>query len=147
MAAEMAYNLAPLLERGEPSEVMRKLARARQELSAVDYLDALAQGASAMSRRASPTFSTSTTPSSRRRPPASRRRGSRATGDPAFCTLWTLTGLPALSLPLLAGEDGLPLGVQLVGAPGGDARLLRTATALIDTLAPKKSARRARARS
>jgi Asp-tRNA(Asn)/Glu-tRNA(Gln) amidotransferase A subunit family amidase len=55
-----------------------------------------------------------------------------ATGDPAFCTLWTLTGLPALSLPLLVGEGDMPLGVQLVGAAGDDARLLRTANWLID---------------
>ena len=76
----------------------------------------------------------------RRHHHAGRRRrgaeGSRATGDPAFCTLWTLTGLPALSLPLLTGEGGLPLGVQLVGAPGGDARLLRTRP-LIGMLAPQ----------
>ena len=39
------------------------------------------------------------------------------TGDPAFCTLWTLCGMPALSLPLMHGPDGLPLGVQLVGTP------------------------------
>ena len=44
-------------------------------------------------------------------------KGLSATGDPAFCTLWTLTGLPALSLPLFAGESGLPIGVQLVGGP------------------------------
>lgn len=49
------------------------------------------------------------------------------TGDPAFATLWTLCGMPALSLPLMTGADGLPLGVQLVGARDGDARLLRTA--------------------
>jgi Asp-tRNA(Asn)/Glu-tRNA(Gln) amidotransferase A subunit family amidase len=67
-----------------------------------------------------------------------------ATGDPAFCTLWTLTGLPALSLPLLAGAGGLPLGVQLVGAPGRDGRLLRTAGALIDMLAASKKGRRRR---
>jgi Asp-tRNA(Asn)/Glu-tRNA(Gln) amidotransferase A subunit family amidase len=50
-----------------------------------------------------------------------------STGDPAFCTLWTLCGMPALSLPLMTGTNGLPLGVQLVGQRGGDARLLRTA--------------------
>jgi Asp-tRNA(Asn)/Glu-tRNA(Gln) amidotransferase A subunit family amidase len=49
------------------------------------------------------------------------------TGDPLMCTLWTFLGLPALSLPLLHGENGLPLGVQLVGRRGDDARLLRTA--------------------
>jgi Asp-tRNA(Asn)/Glu-tRNA(Gln) amidotransferase A subunit family amidase len=40
-----------------------------------------------------------------------------------------------LSLPLLAGEGGLPLGVQLVGAAGHDARLLCTAGALVAMLA------------
>lgn len=35
--------------------------------------------------------------------------------------------MPALSLPLMRGENGLPLGVQLVGKRGDDARLLRTA--------------------
>ncbi len=49
------------------------------------------------------------------------------TGDPVFCTLWTYCGMPALSLPLMQGADGLPLGVQLVGQYGDDARLLRTA--------------------
>ncbi len=53
------------------------------------------------------------------------------TGDPAFGTLWTLAGLPSISLPLLTGADGLPLGVQLVGPRGGDARLLRTARWLV----------------
>jgi len=50
-----------------------------------------------------------------------------STGDPSFCTLWTLCGMPAVSLPLLQGTNGLPLGVQLVGPRDGDARLLRTA--------------------
>jgi Asp-tRNA(Asn)/Glu-tRNA(Gln) amidotransferase A subunit family amidase len=50
------------------------------------------------------------------------------TGDPIFCTIWTFCGLPALSLPLLAGETGLPIGVQLVGSLEGDDRLLRTAS-------------------
>lgn len=54
-------------------------------------------------------------------------RGLDSTGDPAFCTLWTLCGMPALSLPLMQGENGLPLGVQLVGRRYDDARLLRTA--------------------
>ncbi len=53
--------------------------------------------------------------------------GLASTGSPAFCTLWTLCGLPAITLPLLQGADGLPLGVQLVAARGNDARLLRTA--------------------
>jgi aspartyl-tRNA(Asn)/glutamyl-tRNA(Gln) amidotransferase subunit A len=39
--------------------------------------------------------------------------------------------MPALNLPLMRGENGLPLGAQLVGARHGDARLLRTARWLV----------------
>ncbi len=49
------------------------------------------------------------------------------TGDPAFCSIWTLCGVPAVTLPLLQGANGMPMGVQLVGPAGDDARLLRTA--------------------
>ena len=52
--------------------------------------------------------------------------GLESTGDPLMCTLWTLTGAPALSLPLLR-VGGLPLGVQLVGRRHDEARLLRAA--------------------
>jgi len=57
------------------------------------------------------------------------------TGSPSFCTLWTLCGTPAISLPLLQGSNGLPIGVQLVGPRGDDARLLRTARWLMDRVA------------
>ena len=40
--------------------------------------------------------------------------------------------MPAITLPLMRGANGLPLGVQLVGPRGGDARLLRTARWLIE---------------
>ena len=53
--------------------------------------------------------------------------GLESTGDPCFCTLWTLCGMPAITLPLLRGTNGMPIGVQLVGPKGDDARLLRTA--------------------
>ena len=49
------------------------------------------------------------------------------TGDPIFCTLWTLAGLPCVSLPLLVGDNTLPIGVQLIGPIEKDDRLLRTA--------------------
>ena len=64
-------------------------------------------------------------------------QGLDSTGDPAFCTLWTLCGMPALNLPLMQGENGLPLGVQLVGPCGSDARLLRTARWLAARTAPR----------
>ncbi len=56
------------------------------------------------------------------------------TGDPIFNALWTLCGVPAVTLPLLQGPNGLPVGVQLVGRRGDDARLLRTARWLARTV-------------
>jgi Asp-tRNA(Asn)/Glu-tRNA(Gln) amidotransferase A subunit family amidase len=56
------------------------------------------------------------------------------TGDPVFCSIWTLCGLPSLNLPLLVGENGLPVGVQLVGAVEEDDRLLRTAKWMLNEL-------------
>ncbi|QBX33907.1 amidase [Paracoccus liaowanqingii] len=49
------------------------------------------------------------------------------TGNSIFNGLWTLAGLPAITLPLFTAENGLPMGIQLVGRQGNDARLLRTA--------------------
>ena len=57
--------------------------------------------------------------------------GMETTGDPVFNGLWTLCGTPAVTVPILE-LDGLPLGVQLIGPRGGDARLLRTAQWLYD---------------
>ena len=59
--------------------------------------------------------------------PSAAPKGLASTGDPVFCTLWTLCGMPCITLPLLQSTSGLPIGVQLVGPRGGDARLLRTA--------------------
>ncbi|MEX0923413.1 MAG: amidase [Rhodovibrionaceae bacterium] len=53
--------------------------------------------------------------------------GRETTGDGIFNGLWTLCGTPAVTLPLFEAEDGLPMGLQLVGRRGDDARLLRTA--------------------
>jgi Asp-tRNA(Asn)/Glu-tRNA(Gln) amidotransferase A subunit family amidase len=47
----------------------------------------------------------------------------------AFGTPWSVLGLPALSLPV-PGHPGLPVGAQLVGAPGGDLALMGVALAV-----------------
>lgn len=60
--------------------------------------------------------------------------GLDATGDPAFNSLWTFCGTPAVTLPLLTARNGLPMGAQLVGRQGDDARLLRTARWLAEHL-------------
>lgn len=47
-----------------------------------------------------------------------------STGDPVFNRAWTLLGVPCVTLPHGRGPQGLPLGVQLVGAFDGDPALL-----------------------
>lgn len=47
-----------------------------------------------------------------------------------FTAMWNVTGQPAISLPLYQGDDGLPLGVQLVGQPLGEGTLLAVASQL-----------------
>lgn len=131
MEAEMALNLDLEWDKGRDrlSESLRaQLARGR-EVRALDYQRALAripalnQGFEEVFAR----FDAILTPSA----PGTAPEGLGATGDPAFCTLWTLCGMPALNVPLMRGGNGLPLGVQLVGARHDDARLLRTARWLI----------------
>jgi len=53
--------------------------------------------------------------------------GLESTGSPVFCTLWTLCGVPTISLPLLQGSNQMPMGAQLVASKYDDARLLRMA--------------------
>ena len=62
------------------------------------------------------------------------------TGSPAFCTLWTYCGVPTVTVPLLTGANGLPVGVQIVGARGNDARLLRTANWIVRELSAARDA-------
>ena len=57
--------------------------------------------------------------------------GLESTGSPVFCTPWSLCGVPSISLPILQGANGMPVGVQLTAAKGDDARLLRTAAWLV----------------
>jgi Asp-tRNA(Asn)/Glu-tRNA(Gln) amidotransferase A subunit family amidase len=54
-------------------------------------------------------------------------KGLLSTGSPELSTIWTYMGLPAISLPLLSGENNLPLGVQLVGDKLDDLRFLASA--------------------
>jgi amidase len=47
-----------------------------------------------------------------------------------FTPIFNATGQPGISVPVYQGSDGLPLGVQLVGRPAGEAQLLALATQL-----------------
>ncbi len=48
----------------------------------------------------------------------------------AFTAAYNMTGQPAMSLPLSQAPSGLPVGVQLVGAPWDEAGLIRLASQL-----------------
>jgi len=56
------------------------------------------------------------------------------TGDPICCTIWTLCGLPCISMPLLVGENQLPIGIQLVSGANEDQRMFRTLKWLLSRL-------------
>lgn len=52
----------------------------------------------------------------------------------AFTEIWNATGQPAISLPLAAtAAEGLPIGVQLVAAPGREDLLISLAAELLPT--------------
>ena len=127
MAAEMSRNLGHYVDRGgdRVSARIAELVADGRKLPAPAYLAArdmrgvLRGGLDAIFGR----FDALITPAATGEAP----EGLDSTGDPVFCSLWTFCGLPAISLPLLSGPKGLPLGVQLVGPHGDDARLLRTA--------------------
>jgi Asp-tRNA(Asn)/Glu-tRNA(Gln) amidotransferase A subunit family amidase len=135
MEAEMAVNLEREWEKGRDrlSASLRAQLERGRDIRALDYQRAV--------RRIAPLTAVFTelfeqrydailTPAA----PGTAPRGLDATGDPAFCTLWTLCGLPSITLPVMHGAGGLPLGVQLVGRRDFDARLLRTARWLVAEL-------------
>jgi Asp-tRNA(Asn)/Glu-tRNA(Gln) amidotransferase A subunit family amidase len=49
------------------------------------------------------------------------------TGDPAFNSPWSYTGLPTVSVPVAWGPDHLPLAIQLVGRPWAEGEVLAAA--------------------
>jgi aspartyl-tRNA(Asn)/glutamyl-tRNA(Gln) amidotransferase subunit A len=61
--------------------------------------------------------------------------GAETTGDPAFNSPWSYTGMPTVSLPAGWSAEGLPLAIQLVGRPWAEADLLAVAAWCEDVLA------------
>ena len=125
--AEMARNYARYARPGAPalSQETREAMTTGASVLAADYLsalewgDVLYAGLSRIFERADAIIAPAALG------PAPEGLGS--TGDPIFNGLWTLMGVPAVTIPALSAENGLPMGVQLIGRRGDDARLLRTA--------------------
>lgn len=142
MDVEMAHNLHRDYEKGGNalSPVLRALIERGRKIPATDYMHAL--GARAPLNEALDgvfdEYDAILTPAA----PGPAPRGLDSTGNPVFCTLWTYLGMPAVTLPLLTSENGLPMGVQLVGRRGNDARLLRTANWVVKAVARGKRSRR-----
>jgi Asp-tRNA(Asn)/Glu-tRNA(Gln) amidotransferase A subunit family amidase len=128
MEAEMAASFEREWQQGREklSPQLRALIERGREIRAVDYQRAL-RGAARLADNFDELFTERydaiLTPAAL----GSAPKGLGSTGDPAFCSPWSLTGMPALSLPLMQDASGLPIGAQLVGRRNFDGRLLRTA--------------------
>ena len=128
MSAEMAANLEHEWKENADnlSEPLRVQIERGREVRAVEYQRALRQIApihESFVELFEQRYDAILTPAA----PSAAPKGITDTGDPSFCTLWTLCGMPCITLPLLESGDGLPIGVQLVGPRHGDAKLLRSA--------------------
>jgi Asp-tRNA(Asn)/Glu-tRNA(Gln) amidotransferase A subunit family amidase len=107
------------------SETIRKLLEAAGKVSVARYDEArsLASKCRGMMRGLFADTDAILTPSA----PGEAPRGLQATGDPVFCRIWTMLGTPALNVPCGEGPNGLPVGVQIVGRFGDDARAIAVA--------------------
>jgi Asp-tRNA(Asn)/Glu-tRNA(Gln) amidotransferase A subunit family amidase len=53
--------------------------------------------------------------------------GLESTGNPVMNRVWTLLHVPCVTVPVAQGPNGLPLGLQVIGRIGDDARTLAAA--------------------
>ncbi|MCW5700662.1 MAG: amidase [Rhodospirillales bacterium] len=127
MEADLAKNLAEDHARGADciSEKLRSMIEAGRTHLALDYNRAIdwMPVANAALDKAFEWCDALVTPATTGPAP----HGLATTGDPIFCTIWSYLGVPAVTVPIFAAENGLPFGAQLIGPRGDDARLLRTA--------------------
>ena len=127
MLSEAARNLAGLQARARPllSGTLNTGLDEGRAISSAAYRAAVAMRA-ALGERAHDLFERCDVIVSPSAPGTAPRRLD-VTGDPSFCTLWSLLGVPAISVPSGLDRAGLPYGLQLACDIGGDAHLLRVA--------------------
>lgn len=130
MAAEVAHNLhgalgeqvelisenaKAIVERGDATPARDYLASLRATREAAAFLPALAASVDVL-----------LTPSALGVAP----EGLGFTGDPVMCRPWTLLGLPCSNVPAVRRQDGLPVGVQVVGPAYDDLAFLEDLAAI-----------------
>ena len=59
--------------------------------------------------------------------PGEAPMGLKSTGNAVFQRIWTFTGLPTISLPLMKGPNEMPIGVQIIGPKDRDDQLIKAA--------------------
>lgn len=134
MEADLALNFDREYRHGVDvlSDTLRQMIERGQKTLATDYHRAVARIAPLRKKLSHilSEYEAIVTPATTGEAP----QGLESTGSPVFCTLWTLCGLPAITVPALQGSNGMPIGVQLVADQREDARLLRTAKWFVDTI-------------
>ena len=133
---EFCQHLAPTIDNrwDDLSDSLKPVIERGRAISRAQYEDAMSVKASAEAffEKHFLDFDAIISPSATGEAPLIASGG---TGDPVFCRIPSLAGLPSLTLPLLVGNNGLPVGVQLIGGIEEDDRLFRTAAWLQRTLA------------
>jgi amidase len=127
LASEAALIFSDLVARypDRTSDHLKSAVQAGKGHGAFDYLAAKAQQEKLRSRLATDLAgfdAVLTLPAFGEAP-----KGLGYTGDAEYCAPWTLLGAPAVALPAGFGNNGLPLGVQIVGSYRQDYHLLRVA--------------------
>jgi Asp-tRNA(Asn)/Glu-tRNA(Gln) amidotransferase A subunit family amidase len=134
MEADLARSFADEYQRGkaELSTILCEMIERGQQVARGEYDDAVAriQDYSALLEEIFDEYDAILTPAT----PGPAPAGLDATGSPVMNTIWTFCGTPAINVPLLQSPEGLPIGVQVVGARNDDARLFRSTRWLLDVL-------------
>jgi Asp-tRNA(Asn)/Glu-tRNA(Gln) amidotransferase A subunit family amidase len=127
MAVEASFNLEELQLKQAPllSSVLKDFLAEGKDVTAMVYLQALKirQNLQNELERFLVKYDAVLTPAATGEAPATLEQ----TGNPAFCSIWSLCGVPAITIPAGFGPRGLPLGLQIAGPQGKDDQVLSAA--------------------
>jgi Asp-tRNA(Asn)/Glu-tRNA(Gln) amidotransferase A subunit family amidase len=128
MAAEAAFNLGDLYPAQQffLSSALTDFLAEGKEVREADYLQALEVRLNLQKELKAflAKYDAIITPPTTGEAPATLEQ----TGNPGFCSIWSLCGVPAITIPVGLGPQGLPLGLQITGAQGRDGVVLSAAS-------------------